>query len=61
MERAHPDETVWSNLVCVADDTPLPGAAQVNGMLLEGKKVYVGPFVQRGERPGGEPAFARLK
>ena len=29
---------------------------QVNGMLLEGKKVYVGPFVQRGERPGGESA-----
>ena len=27
-------------------------------MLLEGKKVYVGPFVQRGERPGGAPALA---
>ena len=26
-------------------------AAQVNGMLLEGKKVFVGPFLKRTERP----------
>ena len=26
-------------------------AAQVNGMLLEGKKVFVGPFLKRAERP----------
>jgi len=25
--------------------------AQVNGMLLEGKKVFVGPFQKRAERP----------
>jgi polyadenylate-binding protein len=25
--------------------------AQVNGMLLEGKKVFVGPFLKRAERP----------
>lgn len=25
---------------------------QVNGMLLEGKKVYVGPFMKRSDRPG---------
>ncbi len=27
------------------------GVVQVNGMLLEGKKVFVGPFLKRTERP----------
>lgn len=26
----------------------------VNGMLLNGKKVYVGPFLKKGERPSDE-------
>ena len=38
-------------------NAPRLNASQVNGMLLEGKKVYVGPFVQRGERPGGAPSL----
>ena len=34
---------------------------QVNGMLLEGKKVYVGPFLKRQERPDdGEVRFTNV-
>ena len=34
---------------------------QVNGMLLEGKKVYVGPFVKRQDRPeGSEVRFTNV-
>ena len=34
---------------------------QVNGMLLEGKKVFVGPFLKRAERPNdGEVRFTNV-
>lgn len=34
-----------------ASSFAVAAGAQVNGMLLEGKKVYVGPFVKRTDRP----------
>lgn len=37
------------------------GGVQVNGMLLEGKKVFVGPFLKRAERPNdGEVRFTNV-
>lgn len=35
--------------------SPPRAVAQVNGMLLEGKKVFVGPFLNRTDRPAGAP------
>jgi RNA recognition motif. (a.k.a. RRM, RBD, or RNP domain) len=37
--------------LCVVLITVLTSSLQVNGMLLEGKKVYVGPFQKSDERP----------
>jgi hypothetical protein len=47
--------------LCVTVDDGSCTATQVNGMLLEGKKVYVGPFVKRTDRPeGSEVRFTNV-
>jgi len=45
-----------------ADEGAALAIEKVNGMLLEGKKVYVGPFLKRGERPNDHagPRFTNI-
>ena len=36
------------------EDAAVKAVEAVNGMLLNGKKVYVGPFLKKGERPADD-------
>lgn len=41
-----------------AADCEIVACTQVNGMLLEGRKVFVGPFLKRSERPNDGQAHS---